>query len=117
MITIQETSGANDVEAVPTPVQALNAFPPQVAVDRGGIGDASDSHAGQLCCSRIGRSLELERIQIRDLGQPGKRTETRLIDILQADINSGSGRRATVDEGDKDPLNVTLGVALHDLSR
>ena len=101
MIAIQETSGANEVEAIPAPVQALNAFPPQVAVDRGGIGNACDSNTRQLCCSRVRRSLKLERIQVRHLGQPCKRTERRLIDILQADINPGSGGRASVNEGNE----------------
>src|SRR6476620_3887231 len=111
MVTVEEARSANYVEAIPAPIQPLNTFPPQVAVHRSGIGNASDSNAGQLCCSRIRGSLKLERIQIRYLGQPGKGTEVRWIDVLEPDINAGGRGRTTVDKGDKDSLDVSLGVS------
>ena len=117
MVTIQKSGSAYEVETIPSPIEALYSLPPKVSVDRCCIGNARNCNARQLRYPAAGRALEFKGIKIGHLGQRGEGSEGRLINVLDAEIDTGCGCRSAINKRDEDSLDESLRISLDDFTR
>ncbi len=117
-LAIVEATGvaesSDEVETIPSPVEAMNAFPLDVSV----VGrERIRCRSRKLSLCRVCRASKLERIQPGRVGERREGAEGCRVDILDTEVDTICLDRSAVDERNEDAADETGIVTLNSFAR